>query len=346
MARIAIGAHDTLTIDARIERWPIEGAFTISRGSKREATVVVAEISLGERTGRGECVPYPRYGEEPETTLAVIHDAGRSLLEQAGVNAVLDTADLQRALRPSAARNAIDCAIWDLAAKSADLRAWQIAGLTQPSPCTTCYTLSLADPAEMAKRAAAVPHLPLLKLKLGETAAPQRDADRMIAVRRARPDARLVADANEGWTEDSVARLLAVAADNGFETIEQPLPADGDGMLARIEHPLPICADESAHTAETLSALADRYDAVNIKLDKTGGLTHALAMATEANRLGLDIMVGCMVATSLSMAPALLVAQQARWTDLDGPLLLARDRVPGLVIRDGKIHPPSSELWG
>jgi L-alanine-DL-glutamate epimerase-like enolase superfamily enzyme len=346
MARIAVGPRDDITLEARIETWPIAGDFTISRGTKREAIVVVAEITLGASTGRGECVPYPRYGEAPDTTLAAILGVGRSFIDQARSSGTLSTADLQSAIPASAARNAIDCAIWDLAAKSAGRRAWDVAGLPPPSPCPTCYTLSLAEPTEMAARAAEVSQLPLLKLKLGESARPQRDAERMKAVRAARPDARLVADANEGWTEDTLAWLLAAAADHGMEMVEQPLPADADGLLARVPHPVAVCADESVHTADALPALKGRYDAVNIKLDKAGGLTHALVMAAEAERLGLDIVLGCMVATSLSMSPSMLLASRARWVDLDGPLLLSRDRTPGLVIRDGMIEPPTPEVWG
>jgi L-alanine-DL-glutamate epimerase-like enolase superfamily enzyme len=327
-----------LALSARIETWPIAGTFTISRGAKREAVVVVAEVSDGRHTGRGECVPYPRYGETPEATLATLVALGPKI--------ELDRAALQAAMQPCAARNALDCAMWDLEARQRGLPAWQLAGLASPAPLVTCYTISLAAPAEMAARAAAAQHLPLLKLKLGTSDDPAADAERMRAVRRARPDARLVADANEGWSQSHLAQLMAVAAEVGLETIEQPLPADADMALAGIPHPVPICADESAHTAEGLSALRTRYDAINIKLDKTGGLTHALEMATSARSLGFDIMVGCMVATSLSMAPALLVAAGARWADLDGPLLLARDRTPGLSIRDGVIEPASAPLWG
>jgi L-alanine-DL-glutamate epimerase-like enolase superfamily enzyme len=346
MMRIPVGPRDAISLDARIETWPIAGTFTISRGSKREAVVVVAEITLGAMIGRGECVPYPRYGESPAATHAAILGAGRSYLDTSRRNGALDAEELLHAMPACAARNAIDCAIWDLAAKSARRRAWDLAGLPPPSPRPTCYTMSLAEPAEMAERASEASHLSLLKLKLGESANPQRDAERMKAVRRARPDARLVADANEGWTEDALTWLLAAAADNGVEMVEQPLPADGDGLLARVPHPVAVCADESVHTADALAALRSRYDAVNIKLDKAGGLTHALAMAAEAERLGLDIMLGCMVATSLSMSPSMLLSARARWIDLDGPLLLARDRTPGLIIRDGRIEPPPPEVWG
>ena len=327
-----------LTLAARIETWPIAGAFTISRGAKREAVVVVAELSDGRHTGRGECVPYPRYGETPEATLASILALGPSI--------DFDRPTLQNLMKPCAARNALDCALWDLAAKQTGRRAWELAQCAPPSPMLTCYTISLATPDEMAAKAASVPHLPLLKLKLGASGDARGDAERMRAVRRARPDARLVADANEGWAAADLAGLMDVAAEAGLETVEQPLPAGADDALARIAHAVPVCADESAHTAEGLADLRGRYDAVNIKLDKTGGLTHALEMATAARALGLDIMVGCMVATSLSMAPALLVAQHATWADLDGPLLLARDRAPGLAIANGVISPAAQELWG
>lgn len=327
-----------LTLAARLETWPIAGAFTISRGAKREAVVVVAEVSDGFHKGRGECVPYPRYGETPEATLAAIEALGGSI--------PADRTLLQTLMPPCAARNALDCALWDFEAKASGVPAWKRAGSRQPQPLLTCYTISLAAPEEMAARAAAVPHLPLLKLKLGAKDDAAGDAERMRAVRRARPDARLVADANEGWAEADLAHLLAVAADTGLETIEQPLPAGADHALARIAHAVPICADEAAHTADGLAALADRYDAVNIKLDKTGGLTHALEMAAAARAGNLRVMIGCMVATSLAMAPALILAADADWADLDGPLLLARDRTPGLVIEGGLIAPAAGDLWG
>jgi len=320
-----------LVIDAQIERWPLANAFVISRGAKREAEVVVAQVSDGVYTGRGECVPYPRYGQTPEATLRAIKAAPADL-----------DRDLLQDWPADAARNALDCALWDLEAKRTGRRAAEIAGLAPLKPVLTCYTLSLDTPEAMATAARAVPHLPLLKLKLGRPG----DAERMRAVRDARPDARLVADANEGWQSSDLAHLLSVAAETGFELIEQPLPADDDAELARVHRPVPVCADESAHTTDDLAALRGRYDAVNIKLDKTGGLTEALRMAREARRLGFRIMTGCMVATSLATAPALLVAQLADWVDLDGPLLLARDREWGLEIRDGMISPPDPRLWG
>ncbi len=331
-------AAPALRLTASIETWPIAGAFTISRGAKHEAVAVTAQVSDGRHTGHGECIPYPRYGETPEATLAAIQVLGPAL--------TLDRAALQTAMPPCAARNAIDCALWDWESKSTGTPAWRLASSPPPTPILTCYTISLASPAEMAQRAAAVSHLPLLKLKLGAKDDASGDIDRMRAIRRARPDARLVADANEGWAVADLERLMAAAAEFGLETVEQPLPAEDDAILAHITHPLPICADESAHTSEGLAALRDRYDAVNIKLDKTGGLTHALEMATAARTQGLRIMVGCMVATSLAMAPALLLAASADWADLDGPLLLARDRTPGLMIENGIIAPASPELWG
>lgn len=323
---------ENLIIEAAIESWPIAGAFVISRGAKREATVVVARVSDGSAVGRGECVPYPRYGQTPEATLSAIQSAP----------ADLDRERLQREWPPDAARNALDCALWDLEAKRSGRAVADLAGLGEVRPVLTCYTLSLDTPESMAAAARAVPHLPLLKLKLGGPG----DAERMRAVRQARPDARLVADANEGWQPTDLTGLLDVAAESGFELIEQPLPADSDAALAAIDRPVPVCADESAHITEGLPALCDRYDAVNIKLDKTGGLTEALRMAREAQRLGFRIMAGCMVATSLAMAPAMLVGQLADWVDLDGPLLLARDREWGLSIHDGVISPPDPRLWG
>ena len=327
-----------LRLAARIETWPIAGSFTIARGSKTEAVVVVAEVSDGGHTGHGECVPYPRFDETPEATLAA--------LTALGAHIDLDHVTLQTVMPPCAARNALDCALWDLAAKRTGQRAWQLAGRPSPKPVLTCYTISLAAPDEMAAKAAAAAHLPLLKLKLGTRHDPAADAARMRMVRRARPDARLVADANEGWSLEHLEMLLGVAAEIGLEAVEQPLPAGADDALSAIAHPIPVCADESAHTAAGLEGLARRYDAVNIKLDKTGGLTQALEMAAAARRHGLRIMVGCMVATSLSMAPALLLADDADWADLDGPLLLARDRDPGLTIAHGVIAPASPALWG
>ncbi|NJM34062.1 MAG: dipeptide epimerase [Rhodomicrobium sp.] len=320
-----------LTVTARIERWPIAGSFTISRGAKREAAVVIAEVSDGRVTGRGECVPYARYGESPEETLAEILAArftGRGSLNDG--------------MPPGAARNALDCALWDYEARASGIQAAVRAGTSELKPVLTAYTISLAAPEEMAAKSAAVRAYPLLKLKLGGDG----DPERLRAVRSARPDARLIVDANEAWPPERTAEFLAVCAEIGAELVEQPLPADADAALAGIARPVPVCADESAHTSDGLAALADRYDAVNIKLDKTGGLTEALVMAEKARALGLKIMTGCMVATSLSMAPAMILAQGADWVDLDGPLILERDREPGLEFSGALIQPPLPALWG
>ena len=319
-------------IEAKAESWPLAKPFVIARGAKTEAHVVVAHVAGGGHSGRGEAVPYARYGES-------VDDAVKALN---GLRGPLTRARLPELLPAGAARNALDCALWDLAAKQAGKRAWDLAGLAPPQPAMTCYTLSLGDPEQMATDAKAVPRLKLLKLKLGGAG----DPERMAAVRAARPDARIVADANEAWTVEQLEPFLAAAAAAGVELIEQPLPASDDAALAHIARPVPVCADESAHTAADLPRLAGRYDAVNIKLDKTGGLTEALAMAQAAQAAGFKIMIGSMVATSLAAAPALLLAGYADWVDLDGPLLLARDRDPPLMIEDGWISPPSPELWG
>jgi L-alanine-DL-glutamate epimerase-like enolase superfamily enzyme len=324
-----------LSID--IETWALKTAFVIARGSKTEARVVTATITDGVSTGRGECVPYARYGETVDGVVAVLEGV------QGDLGCIASRVALAAALPAGAARNALDCALWDLEAKRADVSAAVLAGLPSPlAPLETCYTLSLDTPAAMAAAARAVPDLKLLKLKLGGAG----DDERLRAVRQARPDARLVADANEAWSVEMLAPFLAVAAEASFELIEQPLPSASDAALADIPHAVPICADESAHTSSDVATLARRYDAVNIKLDKTGGLTEALAMAKVARDAGLKIMVGSMVSTSLALAPAFLVAQGADWVDLDGPLLLAADRPNGFSIERGVIAPPASALWG
>jgi L-alanine-DL-glutamate epimerase-like enolase superfamily enzyme len=325
-----------LTLSARIERWPIAGAFTISRGAKTEAVVVVAELSDGRHRGLGECVPYPRYGESPESVFAAIESVREALA------AGLDRRGLQRALPAGAARNALDCAFWDYEAKARGMPAWQLAGLLAPRPLTTAYTISLGTPESMAQAAEGACERPLLKIKLGG----EGDPERLAAIRAAAPRSELIVDANEAWTADNLGRNLAACAEAGVTLIEQPLPAGNDDALACVHRTVAICADESVHDRASLEGLAGKYDAVNIKLDKTGGLTEALAMAREAERRGLSIMAGCMVATSLSMAPAALLAQGARVVDLDGPLLLARDRENGLHYEGSLVHPPTPELWG
>ncbi len=325
-----------LSLAIRIERWPIAGAFAISRGAKSEAVVVVAELSDGRHIGRGECVPYARYDETPEGVVAAIEGLRDKIA------AGLDRVGLQRELPAGAARNALDCAFWDLEAKQKNVRVYALAGLAPPRPLVTAYTISLGPPEEMAKAAATEAARPLLKIKLGANGDPARIA----AVRRAAPQAQLIADANEGWTPRNLAENLAACAQAGVTLIEQPLPAERDGALAAIEHAVALCADESVHDRASLKALAGKYDAINIKLDKTGGLTEALALAEDAARHGFALMVGCMLATSLAMAPAVLLAQNAQTVDLDGPLLLQKDRVPGLNYAGSIIEPPGPQLWG
>lgn len=322
-----------LTIEAHAETWPLREAFKISRGSKTAAHVIVATVTDGQFTGRGEAVPYARYNETVDAALNAI----------AGLGSIANRTALESAMPPGAALNAVDCAFWDFEAKRQGVSAAALAGRTTAlKPVTTAFTLSLDTPDAMAIMAKSVINLPLLKLKLGG----EGDAARMQAVRDARPDARLIADANEAWTFDMLAELTATAARLGFETIEQPLPEADDEALRGTRWPLSICADESARTAADLPRLQGLYDSVNIKLDKAGGLTGALALHKQARAIGLKIMVGSMVASSLAAAPALILAQDAEWVDLDGPLLLTRDRDDGLHIVDGVIHPPTRALWG
>jgi len=324
------------TLAARIEHWPIAGRFTISRGAKTEAVTVVAQVSHGGHTGRGECVPYPRYGETPEATLAAI------LAMREAVGRGLGRRALQAAMPPCAARNALDCALFDLEAKASGRRAWDLLGRASPHACITAYTISLGTPETMAAATAKAAHRKLLKIKLGGDG----DGARIAAVRWAAPQSELIVDANEAWTTANLEQNLAECAKAGVTLVEQPLPAGQDGALSRIKRPLPVCADESVHDRASLKGLRERYDAVNIKLDKTGGLTEALAMADAAQAQGFEIMIGCMVATSLAMAPAMLLAQQARFVDLDGPLLLARDREGGLRYDGSLVYPPDAALWG
>jgi L-alanine-DL-glutamate epimerase-like enolase superfamily enzyme len=345
------------TLAVNIERWPIAGAFTISRGAKTEAVTVVAELSRDGLTGRGECVPYPRYGETPEATLEALQAMQEAIVQG------LDRTGLQAAMPASAARNALDCALIDLEARRQGLRVWSLLGQPEPKPCITAFTISLGSAEAMAEATAKAAHRPLLKIKLGGAGDRERgagdrergagdrergagDRERIAAVRRAAPQSELIVDANEAWTPADLEDNLAACAEVGVTLVEQPLPAGQDEMLARIHHPIAVCADESVHDRKSLDGLRGRYDAVNIKLDKTGGLTEALAMADAAQALGFEIMVGCMVATSLSMAPAMLLTPHARFVDLDGPLLLARDREAGLRYEGSLIYPPDAALWG
>lgn len=323
-------------LSASIERFPIRGSFVISRGAKTEAVVVVVTIEESGFRGRGEAVPYGRYDESVESVLAQISSV------RGAIEAGTDRQRLQQLLPAGAARNAIDCALWDLAAKQSGIPAHELAGLAAPGPAVTAFTLSVGAPEAMAEAASAARGRPLLKVKL----AGEGDAARLAAVRAAAPDSTLIADANEAWTEMSLESNLEACAKTGVVLVEQPLPAGRDGMLAKIPHPIPICADESAHDRMGLAGLRTRYDAINVKLDKAGGLTEALALVKEAQAQGFDLMVGSMVASSLAIAPALLLAANARFVDLDGPLLLARDRPEGLRYEGSSVFPPARELWG
>lgn len=323
-------------LTVRAESWPLAAPFTISRGSRTAAEVVVVALGEGQAFGRGECVPYPRYGESVAGVIGQI-EAMRDRLEQG-----LDRAALQAAMPAGAARNAIDCALWDLEAKRSGRAVWSLAGRAPPRPLSTAYTLGLDTPERMAAAAQANALRPLLKLKLGGS----DDLPRVRAVRDQAPQARLIVDANEAWTPDLLVELAPRLHALGVEMIEQPLPAGRDSALAGIERPVPVCADESCHETADLASLAGKYDAVNVKLDKTGGLTEALRMADAAEALGISLMVGCMIGTSLAMAPAFLVAQRARWVDLDGPLLLANDREPGIGFEGSRMRPAPAELWG
>jgi L-Ala-D/L-Glu epimerase len=322
------------------ESWPIAGAFTISRGTRTEARVVVATIEDGGVAGRGECVPYARYGESVEGVATQIQGMAEAISDGAS------RSDLLTQLPAGAARNALDCALWDLEAKQSGKRVWSIAGVPKPLPVITAYTLSLGTPDAMEAAARQASHRPLLKVKLGGAG----DEDRIAAVRRGAPNPVLIVDANEAWDDRTLPANFAACEAADVKLIEQPLPAGLDGILAEtsgdMRRSIPVCADESLHTAADLAEIARRYQAINIKLDKTGGLTDALDLIGKARNLGLTIMVGCMVGTSLAMAPALLLAGEAGFVDLDGPLLLARDREPGLVYEGSIIQPFGKNLWG
>ena len=314
------------------ERFPLAEVFTISRGSKTEAAVLTVRIEEGGAVGWGECVPYARYGETLESVTREIE----------GLPARFSRDDLQGLLPAGAARNAVDCALWDLEAKRAGKPVWQLAGLAAPGPEITAYTLSLGEPEAMRAQAAKHAHRPLLKIKLGTP----DDMARLEAVRAGAPKARIIIDANEGWSAEVYGELAPHLVRLGVELVEQPLPAGADGALIGMDRPVPVCADESCHDRASLPALKGKYDVVNIKLDKTGGLTEALALRDAALAEGYQVMVGCMVGTSLAMAPALLVAQGAMVTDLDGPLLLAQDRAEPLQYDEAGVHPSSPGLWG
>ncbi|WP_434290214.1 N-acetyl-D-Glu racemase DgcA [Celeribacter sp. SCSIO 80788] len=314
------------------ESFRLAEVFTISRGSRTEAKVVTVRATDGVHEGWGECVPYARYGESLDSVTAQIEDLPENITR----------ATLQEALEPGAARNAVDCALWDLAAKQAGKRVWDMLDLPAPIPMITAYTLSLASPEEMQASAAKHAHRPLLKIKLGTP----DDMARLEAVRRGAPKSDIIVDANEGWSAEVYADLAPHLVRLGVKLVEQPMPAGQDDMLAEIERPLPVCADESCHDRASLPDLKGKYDVINIKLDKTGGLTEALELRKAARAEGYGVMVGCMVGTSLAMAPAVIVAQGARVVDLDGPLLLAEDRAEPLKYDADGVHPPARALWG
>lgn len=325
-----------LALSVTAKSFRLAEVFTISRGSKDRAEVLTVRITdgqhQGQHQGRGECVPYGRNGESIASVMAQIN----------GLDPVPDRHTLQRALPPGAARNAVDCALWDLDAKRTGRRVWDLAGLDAPLPVQTAFTLSLDKPDAMEAAARRHAHRPLLKIKLGTP----DDMPRLEAVRRGAPAPRIIVDANEGWSVETYLDLAPHLHRLGVALVEQPLPAGQDAALEGLSRPVPICADESCHDRRGLAELAGRYDMINIKLDKTGGLTEALALRAAARDLGLGIMVGCMVGSSLAMAPATLLAQGAALTDLDGPLLLAEDRSDPLHYDQAGVHPPDAALWG
>lgn len=323
-----------MKITVAADTFKLAQVFTISRGSRTEAQVLTVRMEEDGVIGWGECVPYARYGETISSVTEQIE----------GVSGVVNQQSLYDQLPAGAARNAVDCAMWDLFAKQNGVRVWDlIEGMRPPKPELTAYTLSLAEPAAMQKQAAENAYRPLLKTKLGGG---EEDVARIEAVRKGAPDARIIVDANEGWTPDLYKTLAPVLVRLGVEMVEQPLPAGEDDALLELDRVLPVCADESCHDRASLPGLKGKYDIVNIKLDKTGGLTEALALREAALEAGYEVMVGCMVGSSLAMAPATLIAQGALFTDLDGPLLLAEDRDPPLLFDDAGVHPPAAALWG
>lgn len=318
------------------QSFALASPFVISRGSRSKIHVIAVSISDGEHTGWGECVPYGRYGETLNTVSADIEQ-----LKEA-ISSGLTRAELQSKLPAGAARNAIDCALWDLEAKQQGSTVWQLAGLPKPKPVTTAFTLSLGTPEEMLERAQANADRPLLKIKLGD----EGDVERIKAIREGAPESKLIVDANEGWSLEDYQRIVPTFAKLGVSLIEQPLPADDDEVLKEVDRPIPLCADESCHDRSSLSKLQGKYDLINIKVDKTGGLTEAIALQKAAIDEGFGIMVGCMLGSSLAMAPAHLLAQSAQYVDLDGPLLLAEDREPPFAFEGSDMLPAKPALWG
>ena len=332
----------SLRITAAVERWPVAGQFIIARGAKTYVDVLVVAVSDGNHIGYGEGTAIYYHGESAESCLAQVE----SVIDRLdGLDADGARVSLQMLLPAGAARNALDCALWDVAAKAAGKPLWQYAGLAvAPKPLVTAFTISLGEAAVMEADAAkaAAKGYGLLKLKLtGDD-----DRARVAAVRAGAPGARLIVDANESWAGMDIAAEAVALAELGVEMIEQPVPAGQDEMLARVKSPLPLLADESCHIAADVARLAPYYDGVNIKLDKAGGLTEALKLAQVAEAAGLKTMVGCMLSTSLGIGHAFLVAQHAHWVDLDGPALLAEDRDQGFRFEGGTIIPPSENLTG
>lgn len=332
----AMSREGRVALSVTEDAFATRGVFTISRGSRTEVRVLTVSVRCGESVGMGECVPYARYGETVESVKAQI------LAMEASLNEGMDRLALQQSMPAGAARNALDCALWDLEAKTRSMPVWQLAGLEEPQPVTTAFTLSLDTPENMQRAAADNAYRPLLKIKLGG----EGDLARLQAVRRGAPDSQLIVDANEGWSASDYDTLAPVMLSLGVTLVEQPLPAGEDQALAARERPLSVCADEACHDRESLAQLAGKYDVVNIKLDKTGGLTEALLLREAAMSAGFSVMVGCMVGSSLAMAPALLVAQGASYVDLDGPLLLAEDRQIPMRFVGSLIHPAARTLWG
>ncbi|MBC8130899.1 MAG: dipeptide epimerase [Rhizobiaceae bacterium] len=324
-------------LSVTVERFPLAADFTIARGSKTEAVVVVASMAEGQIAGHGECVPYARYGESVKSVTNAIEAVRDAIEAGAGREA------LQRLMPAGAARNAVDCALWDFEAKTSGRSVAETVCATPPRPLETAYTISLGTPEEMATATRAASGRGLLKIKVGGS---HGDIDRIRAVHAAARGARLILDANEGWTADTIRQNMLAAAAAGAILVEQPLPVGQDAILAEIPHPVPVCADESLHATSDLASLVGRYDFVNVKLDKTGGLTEALTLVREARVHGFGVMVGCMVASSLAMAPAVLLGQEADIVDLDGPLLMKADRRHGLVYSLATVSPPISLLWG
>ncbi|WP_298819370.1 N-acetyl-D-Glu racemase DgcA [uncultured Roseibium sp.] len=326
----------SLSVELVAERFEIAGGFKISRETRTHAQVVMVTVGDGTSTGHGECVPYPRYGETLESVQTQVEEIAPLLKEGLSREALL------KAMPAGAARNAVDCALWDLEAKRSGHSAAVIAGLGVLKPVTTAFTISVDTPGIMAEKTAAAAHRPLLKVKLAGAG----DDERIAAVRASAPNSTLIVDANEAWDESCFDKNMSACQAAGVALIEQPLPAKSDGLLADANHPVTICADESLHPGKGVDELRRKYDAVNIKLDKAGGLTAALQLVQEAKAMEFKVMIGCMLGTSLAMAPAVLIAQDADFVDLDGPLLLARDRSPGLHFEGSTLYPPQPDLWG